>query len=80
MFTILLLIDCCNNLCQLSRRKSFQALENSDPSKMFPQNEKFHLKLYLIESAEHLMLVFTVFLCQNFSKEDSTSNTMRVIF
>ncbi|RNA22735.1 hypothetical protein BpHYR1_040571 [Brachionus plicatilis] len=45
-------------VCQLPRRKSFQALENSDPSKMFPKHENFHLKFYLIEPAERLMLVF----------------------
>ncbi|RNA24539.1 hypothetical protein BpHYR1_009407 [Brachionus plicatilis] len=52
------LVLCFLIICQLPRRKSFQALEDSDPSKMFPQNENFCLKLYLIESAEHLMLAF----------------------
>ncbi|RNA27819.1 hypothetical protein BpHYR1_044631 [Brachionus plicatilis] len=47
-------------VCQLPRRKSFQALEDSDPSKMFPQHENFRLKLYLIELAEHLMLAFLI--------------------
>ncbi|RNA17624.1 hypothetical protein BpHYR1_015411 [Brachionus plicatilis] len=45
---------------------------------------KLRLKLYLIESAEHLMLVFLnlsrlfltvrIFLCENILKENSTSN------
>ncbi|RNA18574.1 hypothetical protein BpHYR1_026693 [Brachionus plicatilis] len=56
------------DVCQLPRRKSFQALEDSDPSKMFPQHENFRLKLYLIELAEHLMLAFEDSLKESLTK------------